>query len=247
MAPVEIADWCTSVGDFFKTVQTKVFAKDTAKVKEYILLLSSGLLKVQGSIVRMLAEKIEQLPAQIEDGIRNATKQAAQEAQSIFRTTAVKNTFADMFKRNPNVLILKPVDGGEQNGHRKSNRELTELGSKVKTALGLESYQVKLGGIRSTANNGAVYEFATREDRDKAKTALENCSATTKYTKAIMMDKNSSSTSGSRNYNQCRKHDESLPMEDRQSLLKRYAMRIWNNCSIERHFTMLLKASKTLC
>ncbi|GAU94078.1 hypothetical protein RvY_05915-3 [Ramazzottius varieornatus] len=182
MAPVEIADWCTSVGDFFKTVQTKVFAKDTAKVKEYILLLSSGLLKVQGSIVRMLAEKIEQLPAQIEDGIRNATKQAAQEAQSIFRTTAVKNTFADMFKRNPNVLILKPVDGGEQNGHRKSNRELTELGSKVKTALGLESYQVKLGGIRSTANNGAVYEFATREDRDKAKTALENCSATTKYT-----------------------------------------------------------------
>ncbi|GAV01435.1 hypothetical protein RvY_12148 [Ramazzottius varieornatus] len=182
MTPVEIADWCTSVGDFFKTVQTKVFAKDTAKVKEDILLLSSGLLKVQGSILRMLAEKIEQLPAQIEDGIRNATKQAAQEAQSTFRTTAVKNMFADMVKRNPNVLILKPVDGEEQNGHRKSNRELTELGSKVKTALGLESNQVELGGIRTTANNGAVYEFATREDRDKAKTALENCSATTKYT-----------------------------------------------------------------
>ncbi|GAV03555.1 hypothetical protein RvY_13957 [Ramazzottius varieornatus] len=86
-----------------------------------------------------------------------------------------------MVKRHPNVLILKPVDGEENNGHRKSNRELTELGSKVKAALGPESNQVKLGGIRSTANNRAVYEFATKEDRDKAKIALENCTAATKY------------------------------------------------------------------
>ncbi|GAU89291.1 hypothetical protein RvY_01857 [Ramazzottius varieornatus] len=117
----------------------------------------------------MLAEKIDQLPAKIKDGIRNATKQAAKDVQSSYQTTAAKQTFADMVNRNPNVLILKPVDGEENNGHRKSNRELTELGSKVQAALGPESNQVKLGGIRSTANNGAVYEFATKEDRDKAK------------------------------------------------------------------------------
>ncbi|GAU90484.1 hypothetical protein RvY_02892-2 [Ramazzottius varieornatus] len=185
MTPLEIADWCTAVGSFFKYVQTKVLMKESAKVKEDVILLSTGLLKVQGSIVKMLVEKIDQLPTKIEDGIRDATKQAAKDVQSSYQTTAAKQTFADMVKRNPNVLILKPVDGEENNGHRKSNRELTELGSKVKEALGPGSNQVKLGGIRSTANNGAVYEFATKEDRDKAKIALENCTPATKYSVSL--------------------------------------------------------------
>ncbi|GAV03556.1 hypothetical protein RvY_13958 [Ramazzottius varieornatus] len=67
MTPLEIADWCTAVGSFFKDVQTEVLMKESAKVKE------------DASIVKMLAEKIDQLPAKIEDGIRNAAKQAVKD------------------------------------------------------------------------------------------------------------------------------------------------------------------------
>ena len=41
--------------------------------------------------------------------------------------------------------------------------------------------QIKLGGIRATARNGVVCEFATKNDRDVAKAALDQCSNVTKY------------------------------------------------------------------
>ena len=67
---------------------------------------------------------------------------------------------ADMVKRNSHVLILKPMEQGEINGHRKNNRELAELSNAMKAALGHANNQVKLGGIRGATNNGAVCEFA---------------------------------------------------------------------------------------
>ena len=181
MDSIEVMQWCTELGQFFVDLPPKLYKASAPEVIEKIAKLNEGLAKVQMAIVKMLSDKIEQLPARIEEGIRNASKTIATEVKTSLHAAVAKPTMADIVKRNSNVLILKPMEQGEMNGHRKNNRELAELTSAMKAALGPANNQVKLGGIRAAANNGAVCEFASKEDLDAARAALEQCSAVTKY------------------------------------------------------------------
>ena len=188
MTEVQVVEWCTKVTSLLLDLPGKFEKKVTKEdgavwANEQIAALRDGLGGIQVTIVKLLAARIDKLPTQLEAGIRAASKSTVDGVTASFQATMSTNsrpTMADIVKRNTNVLILKPADG-DQTVHRKSNRELTELGNVMRAALGPTTNQVKLGGIHATANNGAVCEFATVEDRDEAKAALERCTDVTKY------------------------------------------------------------------
>ena len=185
MEPTDVMQWCAALSQFFfdlpSTLKEKTKDNGVTWVNDKIKELGGGVINVQMSVVKMLTAKMEKLPAQIEEGIRNASKQTADQVTSSLQASLPKPTMAEIVKRNSHVLILKPANGEDQTLHRKSNRELSEVSNVMRAALEPINNQVKLNGIRATANNGVVVEFASAIDRDIAKVALDQCTTVTKY------------------------------------------------------------------
>lgn len=185
MDPTQVIEMCQKISRFLVDIPNflpMTTNKDQlALMKEQLPELQDGIGKVQLALVKLLSGKIDALPAQIELGIRAASNAIVTRVAPPVQSAGQKPTMADVVRRNANVLIPKPVARGEENNHRMNNRELSEMGHRMKEALGPAINEVKLGGLRSTAGNGIVCEFASKDDRDMAKAALEGSGLTAQY------------------------------------------------------------------